>query len=75
MSGDVLALRLSAEIDALAASLAAAGPLGEDALRLLEAAAVAAMHAVSLEELRNDAPEPGRRAAEQSTVRALRRAA
>jgi len=75
VNADVLALRLSAEIDELASALAAAGPLGDGALRLLESAAVAAMHAVSLEELRREEAEAPRQAAEPAPVRPLRRAA
>jgi hypothetical protein len=55
--GDTLALRLSAQIDELARALSAAGPIGPDGLRLLESAAIAAMNAVSLDELSRVVPE------------------
>jgi hypothetical protein len=60
--GDTLALRLSARIDELASSLAAAGPIGAEGMRLLESAALAAMHAVALEELSRVEPVPRPRA-------------
>jgi len=72
---DALACRLGAEIDALSRALAAAGVGGEAAARLLESAALAAMHAVSLEALAEAPPERPRRGERRASVTALPRAA
>ena len=53
-----LASRLTGQIDDLGRSLARAGVPLEEQARLLEAAAVAAMRAVTLEATASPAPEP-----------------
>jgi hypothetical protein len=58
MRSDVVAVRLSAQIDGLARALTAAGAPADASARLLELAAVAALHAVSLAELTGDDREP-----------------
>jgi hypothetical protein len=55
---DATAHRLTSRIDDLARALARAGASPEDSSRLLELAAIAAMHAVSLAEV--SAVRPGR---------------
>ncbi|MGZ4388583.1 MAG: hypothetical protein ACXVZL_04300 [Gaiellaceae bacterium] len=63
MTGDAVAHRMSGHIDGLARALAAAGAPAEETSRLLELAALAAMHAVTLVEVAAEPPEPVRRAA------------
>lgn len=72
---DLLAHRLSDRIDELARALAAAGASDADRCRLLESAAMAAMHAVSLEALTAYEPPAPRRAAGVRPPRRLSRAA
>lgn len=57
MTGDAVAHRLSGHIDELARALAQARAPEPEAARLLELAALAAMHAVTLAELGADEPE------------------
>jgi hypothetical protein len=58
---DVVALRLAERIDELSRALARAGVAPDASAQLLELAAVAAMHAVSLDALSAPAPAPSRR--------------
>ncbi len=62
MTGDAVAHRMSGHIDGLARALAAAGAPAEETSRLLELAAIAAMHAVTLAEVAAEPPERARRA-------------
>ena len=70
---DRLATRLTGQIDELGRSLARAGvPLDEQA-RLLEAAAVAAMRAVTLEATTAPEPEPRAEPAPVTPIEAARK--
>ena len=62
VTSDAVAHRMSSHIDELARALAAAGARQEDSSRLLELAALAAMHAVTLAEFSSEPPEPLRQA-------------
>ncbi|HET8607826.1 MAG TPA: hypothetical protein VFL66_12470 [Gaiellaceae bacterium] len=70
MTADAVAYRMSSHIDGLARALAGAGADEADASRLLELAALAAMHAVTLAEVAAEPPAPARRVAEPAPVAA-----
>jgi hypothetical protein len=72
---EALAFRLGGQIDELSRALAAAGATGPESMRLLESAALAAMHAVSLEALAGLGPEPVRKAEPARARLRLQRAA
>jgi hypothetical protein len=58
MASDATARELTERLDALAAALRAAGVSPEQSSALLASAATATMHAVTLEALRDQEPEP-----------------
>ncbi|HSP70958.1 MAG TPA: hypothetical protein VLN26_01235 [Gaiellaceae bacterium] len=62
-AADAVARRLTSHIDGIARALAATGAPQEESSRLLELAAMAAMHAVTLAEVAAEPPERARRAA------------
>jgi hypothetical protein len=70
---DPLAARLAGQIDDLGRSLAKAGVSLEEQARLLEAAAVAAMRAVTLEATSAPAPEPTAEPAPVTPIEAARK--
>jgi len=57
MAAESTAVALTERIDALAAALRAAGVAPEHSSRLLAAAAAATLHAVTLDALRDEAPQ------------------
>jgi hypothetical protein len=68
MPADATARSLTDRVDALAAALSAAGVPAEQSAALLASAAAAAMHAVTLDALRDGAPDtfaPGTQAADR----------
>jgi hypothetical protein len=70
---DRLASRLTGQIDELGRSLARAGVPLEEQARLLEAAAVAAMSAVTLEATATPEPEPRAEPAPVTPIEAKRK--